>query len=405
MTAWGGEADEIRLLVDDLAELLGRSVVVNDPLVRQIYGSRHFEDEDPVRIRAVLQHELGAEVTAHVVDQDIPRWPSAGRLPGAPALGLLPRWCVPLRADGAFLGTVMVIDADRTLTGAEQAAIDEAAHAVAALLAARAQVADARRDERDRTLRGLFGSADGDREAAVETLRDSGFPDRAQLVAMVVEVTSVRHSDAQIELALRHARSIVEAASRTPGLGLVTGGRIELVQHRPSAAVPDALREAADRIRHGLFRALGPQAGVVVGTGSPATALARIRASHRQAIAAVRAARRLPALDGVAIWDELGGNAPLLSLPDDLPPDAPAARALRAIDADDAGPRLRETLRAYLDHACSAPRTARALNLHRTTLYYRLNQIRELTGYDLGSGHDRFALQLQLRIEALGPRT
>ncbi|GAA1381179.1 helix-turn-helix domain-containing protein [Pseudonocardia kongjuensis] len=404
MTAWGGEADDIRLLVDELAELLGRSVVVNDPLVRQIYGSRHFEDEDPVRIRAVLQHEIGAEVTAHVLDQDIPHWPGAGRLPGAPALGLLPRWCVPLRADGGFLGTIMVIDAGQTLTGTEKAAIDDCAHAVADLLAARAQVADARRGERDRALRGLFGADDGDREAAVETLRDSGFPDRAQLVAMVVEVTSMRHSDAQLELALRHARSTVEAAGRTPGLGLVTGSRIELVQHRPSAPATGALRETAGRIRHGLVRALGPQAGIVAGIGSPVTALARVRTAHRQAVVAVRAARRLPALDGVAAWDELGGDAPLLSLPDDLPPGAPAARALQALDAHDAGPRLRETLRAYLEHAGSAPRTARALNLHRTSLYYRLNQIRELTGYDLDSGDDRFALHLQLRIEALAPR-
>ena len=47
------------------------------------------------------------------------------------------------------------------------------------------------------------------------------------------------------------------------------------------------------------------------------------------------------------------------------------------------------------------PRTAAALHLHRTSLYYRLGQIRTLTGLDLDDGRTRFQLQLGLYLEDL----
>jgi hypothetical protein len=50
-------SDELQLMVDELAEEIGRSVVVNDPVVRLICSSRHFGDEDGLRIRAVLQRD------------------------------------------------------------------------------------------------------------------------------------------------------------------------------------------------------------------------------------------------------------------------------------------------------------------------------------------------------------
>ncbi|GAA2552435.1 helix-turn-helix domain-containing protein [Pseudonocardia hydrocarbonoxydans] len=78
----------------------------------------------------------------------------------------------------------------------------------------------------------------------------------------------------------------------------------------------------------------------------------------------------------------------------------PAARALRALAAHDPGDRLRETLAVYLDEAGSAPRTAKALALHRTSLYHRLRRIEEITGMDLSDGRDRLVLHLGLRLDS-----
>ena len=59
--------DAIQVAVDDLAERLQRSVVINDAAVHLLYASAHYGDEDPVRIRAVLQREADSRVIGHVL--------------------------------------------------------------------------------------------------------------------------------------------------------------------------------------------------------------------------------------------------------------------------------------------------------------------------------------------------
>ncbi|MFC3578012.1 helix-turn-helix domain-containing protein [Streptomyces yaanensis] len=58
-------------------------------------------------------------------------------------------------------------------------------------------------------------------------------------------------------------------------------------------------------------------------------------------------------------------------------------------------------MRCFLESAGSIPRTAEVLQIHRTSLYYRLRQIQEITGLDLDNGADRLILHLGLRIHEL----
>jgi hypothetical protein len=48
--------DRLQQLVDETAEALQRSVVLDDPQVRPLCTSRHFDDADEVRVRAVPEH-------------------------------------------------------------------------------------------------------------------------------------------------------------------------------------------------------------------------------------------------------------------------------------------------------------------------------------------------------------
>ena len=57
-----------------------------------------------------------------------------------------------------------------------------------------------------------------------------------------------------------------------------------------------------------------------------------------------------------------------------------------------------ETLRVYLEHERSQSKTAAALNLHRNTLTYRLQRIRELLNADLEDPDVRLHLQLSFRL-------
>ncbi|MFJ8852428.1 PucR family transcriptional regulator [Streptomyces sp. NPDC102437] len=76
-------------------------------------------------------------------------------------------------------------------------------------------------------------------------------------------------------------------------------------------------------------------------------------------------------------------------------------KPLRTLTEAHGGDRLRGTLRCFLEHAGSIPRTADTLGIHRTSLYYRLRQIQEITGLDLDDGAHLLTLHLGLRIEEL----
>ena len=58
---------------------------------------------------------------------------------------------------------------------------------------------------------------------------------------------------------------------------------------------------------------------------------------------------------------------------------------------------LVKTLTQYLQHGGGYEATSRALSVHRSTLKYRLQRIRELTGFELGDPKTLFNLQLATR--------
>lgn len=75
----------------------------------------------------------------------------------------------------------------------------------------------------------------------------------------------------------------------------------------------------------------------------------------------------------------------------------PALRKL--LDYDKAhGADLMETLFEYLQCAGNTTRAAAMLNLHKNTLLYRLNRIREIMGTDLSSGEECFQLMFSFRV-------
>lgn len=75
----------------------------------------------------------------------------------------------------------------------------------------------------------------------------------------------------------------------------------------------------------------------------------------------------------------------------------PALRRLHDYD-EEHGTELMETLFEYVQCAGSTTRASTMLSLHKNTLLYRLNRIREILGMDLSSGEDLFQLMLSYRV-------
>jgi hypothetical protein len=69
-----GYAEAIQPAGDTLAHRLQRSVLVNDPMVRNLCRSVHFGDGDPLRIRALLQRQTGADVVRYFLAQGVADW-------------------------------------------------------------------------------------------------------------------------------------------------------------------------------------------------------------------------------------------------------------------------------------------------------------------------------------------
>ncbi|MCB9421567.1 MAG: helix-turn-helix domain-containing protein [Ardenticatenaceae bacterium] len=66
---------------------------------------------------------------------------------------------------------------------------------------------------------------------------------------------------------------------------------------------------------------------------------------------------------------------------------------------------LVQTIDAYFDHHGNISQTAESLFIHRNTLLYRLERIKELTGQDLEQANMRLALQLALKLWQLQPES
>ncbi|MDO4796829.1 MAG: helix-turn-helix domain-containing protein [Coriobacteriales bacterium] len=74
-----------------------------------------------------------------------------------------------------------------------------------------------------------------------------------------------------------------------------------------------------------------------------------------------------------------------------------ALRALRDYDEQHGGD-LMDTQYCYLQVAGPTTRAAQMLTLHKNTLLYRLNRIRQILGINLASGEDLFQPQMSFRI-------
>lgn len=66
--------DDVQEVVDALATRLARSVAVDDPAIRLIAASRHFGDEDALRVQSVLAREVPADLQRRLYARGIADW-------------------------------------------------------------------------------------------------------------------------------------------------------------------------------------------------------------------------------------------------------------------------------------------------------------------------------------------
>ncbi len=352
---------------------------------------------------AVLRREADSGAVGYMLASGTSTWTTAGVVPANPGLGMRARYCQPVRWRGEAVGLLVVIDADGTLTTAEKAEIKEVSDTVAALLVAQRDRQTTDPAVQELTVLDLISSDPVARRRATAELTAG---DHAQRFACVtaIALTCTQATDnagaKHVEVALRNAVATEPRLRRAAVLSAVGGGDTGLLL-LGSQDIPDipALKEhATAMVKRSAALAAG-RFSCVAGIGSTVPGLIQAVDSAAQARLACRAQAAAPG--PVLAWSELGAIGPLLMIPADQLTPALLPHELQQLRAADPDGLLLRTVTSYLAHACSGPAAADDLHIHRTTLYYRLSRITELTGLDLGNGSTRLALHLGITMMAL----
>jgi hypothetical protein len=377
---------EFQDIVDEVSRVLGRPATLEDRDFNLVAFCSHEAQIDEIRLKSILQRHSTPEVRDWfekfgIATSDVPV-----RTPTSSDLGVLSRLCLPVRWNGVTYGYLWLLD--------EHAGIDEERVPAAAALADRAGVLMA---QQARSRAGLaFKMKDllsADPEAvgrAANDIHELGIIGR-QVPVAAVELRLLGSAPAQpVPMNLWRLPSSVLAASGAEHNTLlvpVGGSGMELAR--------EIARQAWDLYAERLAPAA--RTDLVAGIGGTRPDLAEARASWMEARLATRVAEVIPALRPVAAWPDLGVYRLLACGPEMALAGAvvdPAVR--RLLDHGDAD--LRQTALAYLGAGGNVQETAAAINVHRQTVYYRVQKIEQITGLNLSSGDDRLVLHLGLTM-------
>jgi hypothetical protein len=396
--------NELQSLVDDLAQRTRAPTVLEDPEQRMVVYSCQDGPIDKVRRDSILMRETPPEVMRWfrqfgIVDANAPL-----RIPSHPELGILGRLCVPVRFRGRLMGFLFLMDDEQRLAGPDSALVEQAgmhaglllyeeelaqrlsASVFSHLLAPEAEM----RGAAARQLVGE-GMAAADAPHVAICIRPAN-PEVPALPEMIGE--------ALCEVFRRRGQTgLLQLARPDHGLLLVpvASGSDD---RRAAVVAEEARAELARRLRDGTGRRCHGSPRVIAGLGDPQLRLTEASLSCRQALLAARVATAVPSVGDLARWRDLGAFRVLVQVSpgEDDQGSSLDPRLVRLLSADDG---LAQTVETYLDLGGDAKRTAEQLQLHRSTLYYRLAKAAKVTGADLHDGNDRLALHLGFKLARL----
>jgi PucR C-terminal helix-turn-helix domain len=375
-------AADVQDLVDDLADVLGRPVALEDRRWRLLAFSAHTELEDRVRQASILARAAPPDVVAWLDTLGLEQAGEVVDTPENAAIGMGPRTCAPVRHDGALLGFLWVIPGPVALDAQQRATlVTTAREAGATLWAQRAGGGQAHA-----RIAALLGELLDDPDPAVRAraagelaVRQGWSLSRARATPYAVALAELEDGEAAAEVAER-ARRRWQADDL---VWRVRGAVVTVVAH---GGTPDALARA-------LVDAGAPHAVASAPFGEPAAAREALGTAAAGLIAVQQVPRLGPAASvgalgswvfAARLWDAAGRPA--------VPAPLPALLRARA------GAELARALEATLDAAGDVAAAARELHVHRATLYRRLARAQELTGLAMTSGDDRLQVHLAIRM-------
>ena len=281
------------------------------------------------------------------------------------------------------LGLIALIDPERRADATDLMALEHGATVLAVELARLRGLADTELRVRRELVHDLLsGTDDESAYLRAEALGyDLGLPHQ---VAVVEVAEPPAHED------VLHAVRRALRRQQLPALLGTMAGTVVIV-------APD---DGADweSLRLAIVAELGG-GRCRIGVGDACTQPSQLARSLREARLALRLQKASTAAERTSLFADLDVLRMLASVADLADVEEFARKWLGTLaDYDERKhTELVKTLTQYLQHGGGYEATSRALSVHRSTLKYRLQRIRELTGFDLGDPETHFNLQLATR--------
>ncbi|MCM2390528.1 PucR family transcriptional regulator [Streptomyces albipurpureus] len=294
------------------------------------------------------------------------------------------RLLVPIRMAGDLLGLVSLVDPDLRSTEADIAALEQTALVLAPELAHERRLAELQpRLRHDLVEKLISGTATDD--AFVQAARlghDLHRPHRVALLQWPNTVERAAVGDA------------VERAARRLRLDALPGSR---------GAITVVLLAGRDTGGEGLYQAVADELGTdrgAIGIGGLCEVSADLPHSYEEAARALSVRLRSHEPHGSTSFAELGLCRMMGAGDGEREADRFVSQWLGPLLEYDAHhhTELTATLSHYLESGGSYDATSEALHIHRSTVRYRLQRIRDITGHDLGNVDTRLNLHVASRI-------
>lgn len=392
---------EIQEIADRLASHSNRSVFVEDSWFRPLAISAQLGAIDEPRVQAVLRREPTNEHVRYFRRCGVTSAREPVRVPGSVTLGLLPRLVIPVLAGDRPLARLWLIDAEPPISEEELALARNAANETRVVLLKQQESVRHRVAMAGQWLEEIERSGASQRRALFQRIQDSFSTanlDGLRACIFQIEPSSGAAGDhrpaSTDEVPSSYLDGLLGHVEMRRCVGIIRGRNVVALVSDDRIGVSQRLATAARQVaaQHGV-------AITAVGLGGILRNVDGLQTSIQQAEFAARVAARVPDMDGVACWDSLGEYRLFYSY--EWGPSGVAAidKGVAALLGEGWTP-FAETVLAYLEREGDVSATAAALNVHRTTLYYRLRQADRILGQDL-TGHARFRIHAALRFAKL----
>jgi len=376
---------------EEIATIAGNPVIiVNQSLV--VVGSSYHDagKADEVRKRTILEKRIPAGVAHRFERSPINAAVCAGdrpvRIPAAVYDGKHPRVVMAIKLEATLLGFVVIAE-DPSSQVPESAfpgirrLTEQAAHTLMVLTGEGHSLASLVAD--------LLKGTDATEGFLMSRFHSLGCPVPKwwTSVAVLVEKQQRRVDCRDLGVLMRH---------RDKGFELVA----ELSDHSCVFVARDHMASESEALA-----ILGPllsdwlDSGAVAGVARPVSSLTRVWASHQESLAAARIGSMFWGPGSVTLSKNLGALLTVLSDFDGVDSEFESGfwSRLRSHDREN-NSNLVESCVTYLLSLGNARLAARRLHIHPSTLSYRLNRLRKLTGVDLDDAHSRLMVQLEYYI-------